>query len=322
MSTFNAFSFRPSVTQLDDRLVPSVSVVNGNIQVLSTQGSDTVVVRQSGSNYAVERNGVITLVTASSVTGGDVLFNGYGGADTFINLTALRSRVNGGAGDDLLIGGSGNDLLEGGGGSDTLIGGDGSDELFGYSKAAPDGEWSPNDLSGGDGTDFIHGSNGHDTLDGGRGEDYLFGFDGNDTMYAGLGVYDTSYNYFNGGWGDDRMFGGEGVDYMLGHHGNDLMYAYGGNDYMNGGTGNDRMYGGTGNDTLEGDDGNDVMYGEIGLDVLAGGAGDDTLRGGIDGFNDVLVGGSGADSFEVEYTNIQFFDFLQDYRYWEDERLN
>ena len=105
MSTFNTLSFRPSVTELDDRLAPSVTLANGDIHVSSTQGSDTVVIRQSGGSYSVERSGVTTLIPAGSVTGGDVVFNGYGGADTFVNLTSLRSDVNGGAGDDVLIAG-------------------------------------------------------------------------------------------------------------------------------------------------------------------------------------------------------------------------
>jgi hypothetical protein len=54
--------------------------------------------------------------------------------------------------------------------------------------------------------------------------------------------------------------------------------------------------------------------------VLSGGWGNDTLRGGIDGLNDVMLGGYGVDYFEVEYANIQFFDFLQDYS--GDVRLN
>src|SRR5205823_2963957 len=65
-----------------------------------------------------------------------------------------------------------------------------------------------------------------------------------------------------------------------------------------GGAGNDVLTGGRGDDVLDGGDGNDTLSGGRGLDVLNGGAGNDTLDDGVkDGKQDILIGGSGADTF-------------------------
>src|SRR5205823_7085677 len=45
-----------------------------------------------------------------------------GGADAFVNLTALRTTAFGGPGSDLLVGGTGSNQLFGEGGDDVLVG--------------------------------------------------------------------------------------------------------------------------------------------------------------------------------------------------------
>jgi Ca2+-binding RTX toxin-like protein len=305
MRSTNSFAFRPTLDTLTDRVVPSVSLINGDLHISSTQSADYVRIRHLGANYVVTEGNVESYIPVSRVTGGDIVFNGLGGDDRFVNVTYLRSQVNGGAGNDTLSGGYAGDLLQGGGGTDYLYGNGGSDYLYAYSKAAPTSEGVRNYLYGGEGMDFVHGSNGHDFLDGGLGEDYLEGYGGNDIMHAAYGIpSDTSYNYFNGGVGNDTLHGSNGYDYMLGHHGNDTLYGNGGNDMLSGGNDADKLFGG------------------LGLDELSGGWGNDELRGGIDGLNDVVFGDGGADSFEVEYAGNQLFDFLRDYRFGEDRRLN
>jgi len=51
------------------------------------------------------------------------------GNDTLVNETGMRSRLDGGDGEDTVIGGSGNDVLYGGDGEDTLKGRGGNDTV-------------------------------------------------------------------------------------------------------------------------------------------------------------------------------------------------
>jgi Ca2+-binding RTX toxin-like protein len=60
--------------------------------------------------------------------------------------------------------------------------------------------------------------------------------------------------------------------------------------WIDGGPGNDVISGGLGNDTLIGGPGNDTMYGQGGNDVFLGN----------DGYADVIVGGRGDDSAEID----------------------
>ena len=78
------------------------------------------------------------------------------------------------------------------------------------------------------------------------------------------------------------------------------------NNLITGNSSNNNLSGLTGADTLNGLDGNDLLYGGSGNDVLNGGAGDDSLDGYGNDFStvatdesqiDILVGGSGKDTF-------------------------
>ncbi|MEX0819283.1 MAG: hypothetical protein WD070_06810, partial [Pirellulaceae bacterium] len=217
----------------------------------------------------------------------------------------VAARLEGGAGNDLLVGGSGNDVLLGGDGDDILIGGAGDDVLYG-------GAGNDN-LQGGPGNDRLYGEEGDDSLDGGEGDDILYGGDGNDVLLGGAGS-DTLYgeagnDVLRGGDGDDTLDGGDGDDSLFGDSGNDLLYGGAGSDYLVGGWGDDVIHGGAGNDTLFGDnedgtgDGNDTLYGDEGDDFLRGGYGDDVLYGAaghdvLEGQagDDILHGGDGDDS--------------------------
>lgn len=234
-------------------------------------------------------------------------------------------KVLGTAGGDVLTGSDkaeffygydGNDFIYGNGGNDTIYGGNDQDYLY-----------------GGDGSDLIYGESGNDYLQGGTGKNTLVGGSGNDSYVvessedviienpnegygdsvsvyrSGLvnGVYVLPNNvenlYLNeglvgGGNASDNYIQGNSDDnYLYGDAGNDTIYGLGGQDYINGGLGNDDLYGGLGNDTLTG--------GVLGIDRLYGGDGDDflteynTQRGAIT----VLVGGSGADIFNVGEAN-------------------
>ena len=178
----------------------------------------------------------------------DIVFNGYGGNDTFTNKTAINCEAHGGDGDDTLIGGYGFNYLYGDAGNDTLTGGD-----FG------------NDIDGG---------LGNDTIKGGAMADYIFGRDGDDIIDAGNGN-----NYVDGGVGNDTIKCGVGDDSIVGGDGNDSIDAGAGNDLVYGGNGDDFIFGNAGNDTLYGEAGNDTIDGGVGADIIRGGAGNDTLYG-------------------------------------------
>ena len=139
------------------------------------------------------------------------------------------------------------------------------------------------------GNDTLLGSYNADVLDGGAGSDHLYGYGGNDKLTAG---YDYSYNYMDGGTGNDSLYGGWGVDHMYGNSGNDYLAASWGNDYLSGGTGTDWLYGEQGNDTL---------------------------NGGDDGVSDYLVGGAGADQFQIDFLYGRFRnnrDTMADFSTW------
>lgn len=79
--------------------------------------------------------------------------------------------------------------------------------------------------------------------------------------------------------------------------------ASAGSDTIDGGGGNDTIDGGSGDDSLLGGDGNDFIAGKAGEDTLNGGAGNDVLYLGMDGSNDVAVGGSGNDTVDWRESN-------------------
>lgn len=71
MSAFNSFSFRPSVTQIDDRLVPSVTLIKSDLRTPIPQGSDTVVGHQAVSQDSVFVGGVSSNRVSTTAFQGD-----------------------------------------------------------------------------------------------------------------------------------------------------------------------------------------------------------------------------------------------------------
>lgn len=179
--------FRPMLENLEDRAVPAVALVNGDLVIHGTNANDVVSVNLQTINnvpfYRVTQNNVNFFFNAANVWGGDVYFYGYGGNDHFTNNTCLRTTAFGGDGDDVLIGGCGNDYLNGGNGNDYLFGRYGNDKLAGEA-----------------GQDTMYGGDGNDILNGGTGRDRLFGEAGNDTLDGGD---DGAVDYLNGGLGVD-----------------------------------------------------------------------------------------------------------------------
>jgi Ca2+-binding RTX toxin-like protein len=87
-----------------------------------------------------------------------------------------------------------------------------------------------------------------------------------------------------------NLFGGAGNDTITAGSGDDHLFGQAGNDVLNGRGGADSLFGGAGDDVLTGGDGNDRMLGEAGNDRMIWNPGDD---------DDVMEGGSGIDTAEI-----------------------
>ncbi|MET3644414.1 calcium-binding protein [Streptococcus gallinaceus] len=240
--------------------------------------------------------------------GNDTL-NGSNGADT----------LYGEDGDDTINGGSGNDTIIGGAGDDTLKGGDDKDDhdvyLFGR----------------GHGKDYLYDEYGTSTIrftDDIVASDFLVRRDGQHIVlmnqvsgdqltiayFASHSTHRRVILEFSDGTvhtidNQDSIFRnltGTAADETI-----DLFLSDGGT--IRAGAGNDTLNGSNGADTLYGEDGDDTINGGSGNDTIIGGAGDDTLKGGDDkDDHDVyLFGrGHGKDYLYDEYgtSTIRFTD--------------
>jgi Ca2+-binding RTX toxin-like protein len=174
--------------------------------------------------------------------------------------------------------------LDGSNGADSLVGRDGSDTL--------NGQAGDDTLMGLGGDDAIDGGDGRDVLYGGAGADWMFGGDGNDTLNG-----DGGADSICGDAGDDVLFGGQGSDLLRGLTGNDTLFGGDGDDVLNGGdSGRDTS---DGDDSVSGGNGNDFLTSNGGNDTLSGDDGDDKLYEESDSGDVLMVGGAGADSYEV-----------------------
>jgi Ca2+-binding RTX toxin-like protein len=108
----------------DDRFVSVVG--DGNDTYNGSSGSDTYDLSLTTANAIVNLAGAVDTATSADV-GLDTLRsieNIIGGAgDDTITGDSLANRLEGGAGNDIIVGGSGNDVIIGGRGNDTLTGG-------------------------------------------------------------------------------------------------------------------------------------------------------------------------------------------------------
>jgi Ca2+-binding RTX toxin-like protein len=241
-------------------------------------------------------------VPLSSLTGGGraAWERVLSGDDTVVG-TKLADKLDGLAGNDLLLGGAGNDILLGGAGNDTLDGGAGID-------TADFGAQSGRDASGPTGG-LINLSTNSATI--GAETDTLRSIENaTGTAYDDVIIGSTVANVLKGGGGDDEIHGGRGADTLEGGTGHDVLHGGEqndsllggeGDDYLNGGLHDDRLYGDVGSDSLYGGDGHDLLNGGTGDDVLVGGAGDDSLVGGAgdnlmrgEAGNDLFVLGTGS----------------------------
>ncbi|WP_342358621.1 calcium-binding protein [Terrarubrum flagellatum] len=115
------------------------------------------------------------------------------------------------------------------------------------------------------------------------------------------GADSLALNEANGALPAAQLFGGSDNDVLTGGSGADLLFGQSGNDTLLGKGGADMLFGGAGNDTLTGGDGDDQMFGEAGNDRMIWNPGDDSdLMEGGDGIDTAEVnGGNGAETFTI-----------------------
>jgi Ca2+-binding RTX toxin-like protein len=113
----------------------------------------------------------------------------------------------------------------------------------------------------------------------------VFGQGGNDVIALDESSGALPRANLFGGAGNDTLIGGSGGDFLFGQSGNDTLLGKGGADFL---------FGGSENDILTGGDGDDQMFGESGDDRMVWNPGDDT---------DLMEGGTGTDTAEVNGGN-------------------
>jgi Ca2+-binding RTX toxin-like protein len=101
----------------------------------------------------------------------------------------------------------------------------------------------------------------------GAGSDVINSSNGNDNLFADLTMVQNSL-------GQDL-----GLQ-LVGAPGNDIVHGGAGSDFIKGGPGDDRLEGGSGSDVVMGEEGNDTIFARDGIlnEVVDGGAGFDTAQ--------------------------------------------
>jgi Ca2+-binding RTX toxin-like protein len=103
----------------------------GTLNIIGTDGDDSVSIRRIGAIVEVLDNGALHRFDAGKVK--RVIARLGGGDDVFAARGRIRTRMTiaGEAGNDDLRGGAGADRIDGGAGDDRIRGGDGADTLVG-----------------------------------------------------------------------------------------------------------------------------------------------------------------------------------------------
>ncbi|MCI0379321.1 MAG: C2 family cysteine protease [Gemmataceae bacterium] len=170
MSNRRSLGYKPSLTHLEERVLPAASVsatlfANGVLRVLGTDNADAIRVTQNSSNQISVQGVNISVNGAPQPSVGAALISSVeiyanGGNDN-VNVETLDrlAKIWGLAGNDTLVAGKSHDYLYGGDGDDTLFGRTGHDKLY--------GEAGHDKLFGELGSDFLSGGAGRDQFSGG-----------------------------------------------------------------------------------------------------------------------------------------------------------
>ena len=214
-----AYSDMGSYIRVNDST--NATVANNQAMLFNLTGTSNVT--QSG-------NSIIAAITDNSTSPLAHWVWGTSGDDQ------LSARIDGGS---RIEGGAGNDIITGRDYADYLRGGDGNDSI-----------------QGGAGNDDINGNMGNDTLHGGAGDDWVSGGKDNDLLLGGAGN-----DLVLGNMGNDTLYGDIGADTVRGGQHNDVIYGGEGNDWLSGDLGDDTITGGAGADTFH-------IFAQAGLDVV------------------------------------------------------
>ena len=224
-----------------------------------------------------------------------------------IDGTSLANKIWGGAGADILRAYGGDDTIDGGTGGDTIDGGDDSDTVT-YENSQAAIRVTVNATTGNEGGEAEGDRLSNvENLVGSAHDDRLFGDDGANTLSGGDGDDQITANL-----GDDTVEGGAGADTMQGDEDGGIRIgtAQIGSDTLSyessaGSVTIDlsRQYA-AGNATAEqlrahyatGSGGHASGDKFRGFENVTGGMGNDRLTG--DGFNNILIGGPGADRLD------------------------
>lgn len=205
---------------LEDRYAPAVgiSLEAGFLGIMGTSDADEILIEYQSAGDEL------------------VVYSGTDVIGRYDNGSVTQIRVDGGAGDDIIV------IL---------------DEVMQRAR-----------IDGGDGNDYLQAGGGDTRIDGGDGDDEIYGGSGNDRIYGGSGI-----NLIFGGPGNDTIVGGRDNDEIYGEDGNDRLLGRDGGDVLDGGSGRDRIRGGRGDDLLDGGAGSDRLLGGAGDDLISRGSG-------------------------------------------------
>jgi Ca2+-binding RTX toxin-like protein len=323
---------------LESRTLFSAALSGTTLNLRGTPQADNYLVRRSGSQIIVERNGVregqfaFSKVQRLSIMLGD-------GNDTLESKGRLpRMMVDAGNGDDTVHTSVGSDFVTAGAGNDSI-------NTFGGDDTVDPGA----------GNDGIAGGTGINTLDySSRTAGITVDLETGQTFDSAAG--DDSFESFSivrGGSGNDTLIGTpKSINSLFGDGGNDTLTAKGADDELYGGRGDDVLVDAYGSTLLDGGDGRDTadyfhsdhtsgvgvflngmgtqinargeydqlfdceallgtafpdaLYGTDGNDLINGEGGGDTIIGhaGID----TLLGGDGNDYLEDKDGNVDQID--------------
>jgi Ca2+-binding RTX toxin-like protein len=304
----------------------------GIIHVETVNLTDSVAADGQGSYFQFFANDTAGL-TINGTHDGDHYEIHLGAGGQTANGNASTDYIYGGSGGDVLNGNAGNDVLNGGAGADKMYGGDGNDTVYytrsaaivsggagtdtlnssvggtfdlhaadqslgdtavtsGFENVTLAGSTVGGSLAGNGNANTLTGGSGNDTIDGRGGGDTIDGGAGNDTI-----TYHTTDVLLDGGAGTDtlRLLAGATATVDLNKASQQGVVQIANFENVDGSQSNGVKATGR-NDTYSYLTGSDLA-GDNFVDVLTAGAAGATLDGG--GGHNVLIGGTGKDTFDV-----------------------
>jgi Ca2+-binding RTX toxin-like protein len=161
------------------------SLSNGLLKILGSDHDDLIIVRRKLNDTTNLEILFDRLMIAATFKLADVTFiqidakagNDRIEFDQTNGPLVLRTKIYGGAGNDVIYGSAGADQIHGGDGNDWISAGDGNDNVYGEA-----------------GNDRLFGGDGNDYLDGGSGTDMIRGDGGIDRIVATMALDDYTKN--------------------------------------------------------------------------------------------------------------------------------